>query len=96
MVYETKVTSLKELFDELRNLESDEGVRILTSRAGERRIVFVTRHSGRYAMAICAAATKGGRWVPGKTLQFKEFFDERRLREFLTNIATKPLKAYVY
>ena len=96
MVYETKLTSLDELFEELQNLESDEGVRMLTDEAGKRRMVFVTRHSGRYAIAICAAAAKGGRWVPGKTLQFLEFFDQKRLREFLSSIATKPLKAYLY
>jgi len=96
MVYETRISSLKKLVAELQDLEADEGVRILTGRGGKKKIVFVTRHSGRYAIAICAAVAKGGEWLPGKVLQFKEFLDQKRLRDFLRSIGAEPLKAYLY
>ena len=96
MVYERRVRSMSELFEELRDLEADEGVRILADGEGRKKLVFVTRHSGRYSLGITDADAKNGRLVPGKKMSFREFSDKRKLREFLAGLVTKPLTAYVY
>ncbi len=96
MVYERRVKSMKELLEELRDLDADEGVRILTESEGRKRFVFVTRHSGKYSLGVSDAEARNGRWVPAKKMSFKEFSDQRMLREFLSGLVTKPLKAYVY
>ncbi len=87
---------MSELFEELRDLEADEGVRILAEREGRKKLVFVTRHSGRYSLGITDADAKNGTWVPGKKMSFREFSDEKMLREFLAGLVKKPLTAYVY
>ena len=96
MVYERRVKSMSELFEELRDLEADEGVRILAEGEGKKKLVFVTRHSGRYSLGISDAEARNGKWVPGKKMSFREFSDQRMLREFLAGLVTKPLTAYVY
>ncbi len=96
MVYERKVTSFRELLEELRDLEADEGVRIITNTKGSKGFVFVTHHSGRYAVAIGDAERKGGRLLPGRKTAFREFFDDASLREFLMETISKPLDAHVY
>ena len=96
MVYERRVKSMSELFEELRHLEADDGVRILAEGEGRKKLVFVTRHSGRYSLGITDADAKNGTWVPGKKISFREFSDQRMLREFLAGLVTKPLNAYVY
>ena len=87
---------MSELFEELRDLEADEGVRILVEREGRKKLIFVTRHSGRYSLGITDADAKNGTWVPGKKMSFREFSDEKMLREFLAGLVKKPLTAYVY
>ena len=96
MVYERRVKSMSELFEELRDLEADEGVRILGEGEGRKKLVFVTRLSGRYSLGISDAEARNGKWVPGKKMSFREFSDQRMLREFLAGLVTKPLTAYVY
>ena len=96
MVYERRVKSMSELFEELRDLEADEGVRILAEGEGRKRLVFVTKHSGRYSLGITDADAKNGTWVPGKKMSFREFSDQKMLREFLVGLVAKPLTAYVY
>ncbi len=96
MVYERRVKSMSELFEELRDLEADEGVRILAEGEGRKKLVFVTKHSGRYSLEITDADAKNGMWVPGKKMSFREFSDQRMLREFLAGLVAKPLTAYVY
>ena len=87
---------MSELFEELRDLEADEGVRILAEGEGRKKLVFVTRHSGRYSLGITDADAKNGTWVPRKKISFREFSDQTMLREFLAGLVTKPLNAYVY
>ena len=96
MVYERRVKSMSELFEELRDLEADEGVRILGEGEGRKKLLFVTRHSGRYSLGISDAEARNGKWVPGKKMSFREFSDQRTLREFLSGDIAKPLTAYVY
>ena len=96
MVYERRVKSMSELFEELRDLEADEGVRILAEDEGRKKLVFVTRHSGRYSLGISDAEARNGKLVPGKKMSFREFSDQRTLREFLSGVIAKPLTAYVY
>ena len=96
MVYERRVKSMSELFEELGDLEADEGVRILADGEGRKKLVFVTKHSGRYSLGISDAEARNGKWVPGKKMSFREFSDQRMLREFLAGLVTKPLNAYVY
>jgi hypothetical protein len=96
MVYERRVKTMPELFEELRDLDADEGVRVLAEGEGRKRLVFVTRHSGRYSIGISDAEARNGTWVPGKKMSFREFSGQRMLREFLVGIVAKPLTAYVY
>ena len=96
LVYERRVKSMSELFEELRDLEADEGVRILAEDEGRKKLVFVTRHSGRYSLGISDAEARNGKLVPGKKMSFREFSDQRTLREFLSGVIAKPLTAYVY
>ena len=96
MVYERRVKSISELFEELRDLGADEGVRILAEGEGRKKLVFVTRHSGTYSLGISDAEARNGRLVPGKKMSFREFSDESMLREFLAGVVSKPLTAYVY
>ncbi len=94
MVYETRVGSSKELFDKLEDLAPDEGVRIIAKYHGEVCLVFVTKHSGKYALWIRAARKK--RKTPDRTEEFKDFKDLDLLKKFLLGIVAEPLKAYVY
>ena len=96
MVYERRVKSMSELFEEIRDLDADEGVRVLAEGEGRKKLVFVTRHSGGYSLGISDAEARNGTWVPGKKMSFREFSDQRMLREFLARLVTKPLTAYVY
>ena len=96
MVYERRVKSMSELFEELRDLEADEGVRILAEDEGRKKLVFVTRHSGSYSLGISDAEARNGIWVPRKKMSFREFSDQKTLREFLAGLVAKPLTAYVY
>ena len=96
MVYERRVRSMSELFEELRDLDADEGVRVLAEGEGRKRLVFVTRHTGRYSIGISDAEARNGTWVPGKKMSFREFSDQRTLREFLAGLVSKPLIAYIY
>ncbi len=94
MVYETSVRSAKELFEKLVDLAPDEGVRIMANYHGEDRLVFVTRHSGKYALWI--RPVRQGRKSEDRTGEFKDFRDFRLLKKFLFGIIAEPLKAYVY
>jgi hypothetical protein len=96
LVYERRVKSMSELFEELVDLDADEGVRILAEDEGRKKLVFVTRHSGRYSLGISDAHGGNGIWVPGRKMSFREFSDQRTLREFLAGLVKKPLTAYVY
>jgi len=96
LVYERRVKSMSELLDELQDLDADEGVRILAESEGRKKLVFVTRHSGRYSLGISDAEARNGKLVPGKKMSFREFSDQRTLREFLSGVVAKPLTAYVY
>ena len=96
MAYERKLTSFSELIEELRDLEADEGVRIVTNKRRRKEFVFVTHHTGRYALAICRAERRGRRLLPGRKISFDEFSDDVSLRNFLTGVVSKPLNAYIY
>lgn len=94
MVYETRVRSSKELFDRLEDLAPDEGVRIAAEYHAEHCLVFVTRHSGKYAVWIRATQQKTG--SQPRTEEFKDFKGFAPLKKFLFRVISEPLKAYVY
>jgi hypothetical protein len=94
MAYETRVASSKELFDKLEDLDPDEGVRIVARYDGKSSFVFVTRHSGKYALWIRAAKQEAG--SQPRREEFKDFKDFALLKKFLFGVISEPIKAYVY
>lgn len=91
MVYEFKVKSQKELFEELKGLEVDAGVRATGEFQGRKSLVFITKHSGKYALWI-----RDRRRSKGDLGVFKEFQDYGDLHKFLVGVLEKPLRAYLY
>jgi hypothetical protein len=94
MAYETRVGSAKELFEKLEDLAPDEGVRIAARYRGEDCFVFVTRHSGKYALWLKTARSKGG--SQPRTEEFKDFDEFAVLKKFIFGVISEPLRAYVY
>ena len=91
MVYELKVKSLKELFDELKGLEVDAGVRASGEFQGRKSLIFITRHSGKYAIWI-----RDRRHREGDRGIFKDIHDYADLHKFLEGVLERPLRAYIY
>ena len=91
MVYDLKMKSLKELFEELKGLEVDSGVRTFAEFNGRKSLVFITKHSGKYALWI-----RDRRRRKGDCGIFKEFHDRGDLSKFLARTLERPLRAYIY
>ena len=89
MVYERLVTTMPQLLREVEGLEYDSGIRMTAKIDGEKKLVFVTKHSGEYSLWVRKnEETKGG--------SFRRFSDFPAVKKFLSGIVDKPLKAYVY
>ena len=91
MVYEIRLKSRRELFDELKGLEVDAGVRVMVSPGGKKAQVFITRHEGKYA--IWTRSRRPGKSESGS---FQDFTDFEELSKFLLRIIETPLKAFIY
>ncbi len=94
MVYERRILSLRELLSELEELAPDEGARVGGNYGGEDCFVFVTRHSGKYAIWL-RARRAGGR-IRGGVNEFKDFSNLGLLKKFLVGVITEPLRAHMY
>ncbi len=91
LVYETRVKSLAELLRSVKDMEVDTGVRALGVYDGRRSLIFITKHSGSYALWIRDRNEKGtGR---GAFLSFRDF---EGLRGFLEKALDRPLRAHMY
>lgn len=91
MVYEIRIKSRGALYRELRGLEVDAGIRADAKLEGKAALVFITRHSGKYAIWIRAKRHPKG--DKGTFVDFERFSE---LRDFLHGALVDPLKAYVY
>lgn len=91
MVYEIKLKSRKEFFDELKGLEVDTGVRVYGKLNGRRSVIFITKHSGKYALWI--RDRRSGKTGSGS---FKDVDDYEELSNFLEGTIEKPLRAFIY
>ncbi|MDA4128601.1 MAG: hypothetical protein OK422_04005 [Thaumarchaeota archaeon] len=91
MVYESKLKSKKRLFEELRELDADAGVRAWGTFDGRKSLIFITRHSGKYAIWI-----RGVRLRRGDRGSFKDFRDYASVNRFLSSTLDTPIKAYLY
>ena len=91
MVYERRLKSRKEFFNELRGLEIDAGVRIQSTFRKRTGAIFITKHTGKYHL-----------WIKQDTLQrgdagtFMEFPDFEALSKFLLGVLHGPLHAFIY
>lgn len=94
MVYERRVASFKELLAEVKGLATDEGVRIEGRYRDEKCLIFVTRHSGKYALWLSSKRRRDG--VQGRIDEFKDFIEFRLLERFLRGVISEPFRAYIY
>ena len=91
MVYELRIKSFARLFDELKRLDVDSGVRALGRFQGKESLVFVTKHSGSYALWIRGRNRRNE--TQGTILNFRDYGE---LRGFLEKTLDRPIKAHMY
>lgn len=91
MVYELRVKSLEQLFEHVKDLEVDTGIRAEGKLRGKESLIFITRHSGKYALWIRARNGRSGE--RGTFLNFSEF---SKLHKFLEETLNRPLRAHIY
>ena len=91
MVYELRVKSFERLFEELKGLDVDTGIRALGEFEGRKSLIFITRHSGKYALWIRDRSRRSG--AQGVILDFHGYGE---LRRFLEETLDKPIKAHMY
>ena len=91
MVYEIKLTSPKEFYAELKGLEVDAGVRANGEFEGRKSLIFITKHSGKYAIWIRDRSPSGR-----KNGTFRDFGTYGELLEFLQGTIDRPLLAFTY
>jgi hypothetical protein len=89
--YEILVKAPRRVWAELMSLEADAGLRSEGTFEGKKCYVFVTRHSGRYAVWVRPKSERGKK--DGRIIHF-ETYDSAR--DFLNGSLDRPLRAYLY
>jgi hypothetical protein len=95
LFYEKQVGSFSRLMREIRQLDSDAGIRLSGTFNGRTCLVFLTRSVGGFAVIVCAAS-KNAHPVPGRKLLAKQFARTGELKAFLTNVTKGQVQAFVY
>jgi hypothetical protein len=98
LFFEKKVGTFSRLMEELDILDLDSGIRALGDYGGKKRqFVFVTR-SPHDTYTLMVYSRRAGRRdpVPGERLLVKEFQRKEELGEFMRNLLSRPLTAFVY
>jgi hypothetical protein len=93
--YEKKITSLPALFKEFQIMDLDSGIRIPARYNGKKALIFVTKSSDRYGIAIYSVKHQSKADFPDKQILIKDI-DYEELKTLITETATKPLEAYSY
>jgi hypothetical protein len=98
LFFEKSVNSFPKLMEEVHLLDLDSGIRTFGDYGGKKRqFVFVTRspHEG-YTLMVYGKKAHAGKPVPSKRLLVKEFQRKEDLNEFMRNLLSRPVKAFVY
>ena len=83
---------------EVKWLDLDSGIRAYGDFGGEKdQFVFVTRSPREgYTLMVYGKKRHAKGFVPDKRLLVKQFKDQKGLGEFMRNLLTKPVRAFVY
>jgi hypothetical protein len=98
MFFEKSVNSFPKLLKEVDLLDLDSGIRTFGDYNGKKRqFVFVTRSpNDGYTLMVFEKKNNAGKSVPGKRLFVREFRTKDDLEEFMQNLLSKPVKAFIY
>jgi hypothetical protein len=94
--YEKKVGTVSQLAKELGILDIDAGVRLLARYQSKQCYAFITRSPRGFIVMLYAIKSRDRSMVPDKRLLAKEFDDAAKALEFVTQVAAKPFRAFVY
>ncbi len=97
--FERTVNSFAKLMEEVDLLDLDSGIRTFGDYDEKKaQFVFVTRspHDTYTLMVYERKGRSAASPVPGKRLLVKEFRRKEDLREFMRDILSRPVRAFVY
>lgn len=92
--FEKRLATAAEVRKELEVLDPDAGVRLEGRWDGKGCFAFATKSAGKYTVMVYLA--KAGSVNPGSVVSAKEFATHTEAAEFMTGIAARPLRAFVY
>jgi hypothetical protein len=96
--YEKSVDSFPKLKREVDLLDLDSGIRTYGDYKGKKKqFVFVTRSPyDTYTLMVYGKKAHSPNPIPGKRVLVKEFKKKEDLNEFLRNLLSRPVRAFVY
>jgi hypothetical protein len=98
LFFEKKVDSFRKLMQEVSLLDLDSGIRTFGDYGGKRRqLVFVTRspHDS-YTLMVYEKTGAGKVTSAGERLLVREFKSKDKLAEFMRDLVSNPVRAFVY
>lgn len=95
MFYEKKVDSFRRLMKEVRQLDSDAGIRLLATYDGKECFVFVSKSIRGYAIMVYSIS-RNAKPTPSRRLWSEEFARSSEVQSFLKRVIRGRVRAYVY
>lgn len=95
MFYEKKVDSFRGLMKEIRQLDSDAGIRLLAVYEGKKCFVFVSKSVKGYAIMVYSTSRTDNP-TPSRRLRSEEFARPSEVSNFLKGVIHGRVQAFAY